>query len=1142
MCLTRMNGRIILLGLINLVAVSLAAESAPDVLKCAKCHKAPSMSACSDVAICNPQHEVCYVEQETDVGGETVVNAGCRRREHCDGFGCYNEETGSRQKRSLSASVTPDFFNRDIQCHHCCDGHFCNMHGCADQYDVSHLPGKRCFNCTHVQDPVHCSTAVNCEHDQDCIIEKLSFNGDIKYNLGCKKTRMCDMLDMIHHQHGARKKRDYHVMYSECCRHHMCNGWIPMLTADPPKSSDSYRCPILGYNNTWMVPVATDAPRTQTAIQTTAPLTTTTTCADLVDCSLYGHDYACSATYEPWARTNCPKFCGYCGQPTSASGGSKCQDTEDCSIYGFNYVCSDEFKEFATLKCPKFCGLCNESAVTEAPCADLDTDCASYGSNYICVDPYKDWASMHCRKFCGICSEHICKDEAQDCTVYGSDYICKGDYIPWAKLNCAKFCNLCPNVSVTTTVAMPSTSPSVIARINEAADTAEVCEDLDNDCYTYGHDYICVGEMVQWSQIHCRKNCGFCKNPVCEDADPDCDTYGTGYICTEEYRPWASIHCAKYCNLCNQEQTTKPPTTTVTTPLKTTESTTLTTQTTPVSTSVTVTNEVCADLDNDCYSYGHNYICVGDMVTWSQTNCRKTCGFCKDPVCENVDPDCDTYGVDYICQEEFKPWASIHCAKYCNLCDQANATTIMTTTPVSTTETRTTTEPIITTVAKTTTSKPEVCEDLDKDCYTYGHDYICVGEMVQWSQIHCRKNCGFCKSPVCEDADPDCDTYGTGYICIEEYRPWASIHCAKYCNLCDQETNSTTSSPSIMSTTTSTTTAPPSTSTPVVMTSTATTTEVCADLDNDCYTYGHNYICIGDMITWSQTHCRKSCGFCKNPVCENVDPDCDTYGVDYICQEEFKPWASIHCAKYCNLCNQANATTIMTTTPVSTTETRTTTVPIITTVAITTTSKPEVCEDLDKDCYTYGHDYICVGEMVQWSQIHCRKNCGFCKSPVCEDADPDCDTYGTGYICTEEYRPWASIHCAKYCNLCNQETNSTTTSPSIMSTTTSTTTAPPSTSTPVVMTSTASTTEVCADLDNDCYTYGHNYICVGDMITWSQTHCRKSCGFCKNPVCEDVDPDCDTYGAEYICTEDFKPWASIHCAKFCDLCDQNGID
>jgi len=51
------------------------------VFKCAACHKVTSFAACTGVAVCDRQTEVCYVEEETDAGGETVINAGCRLKE-----------------------------------------------------------------------------------------------------------------------------------------------------------------------------------------------------------------------------------------------------------------------------------------------------------------------------------------------------------------------------------------------------------------------------------------------------------------------------------------------------------------------------------------------------------------------------------------------------------------------------------------------------------------------------------------------------------------------------------------------------------------------------------------------------------------------------------------------------------------------------------------------------------------------------------------------------------------------------------------------------------------------------------------------------------------------------------------------------
>ncbi|XP_053381683.1 C-type lectin domain family 12 member B-like [Mercenaria mercenaria] len=64
----------------------------------------------------------------------------------------------------------------------------------------------------------------------------------------------------------------------------------------------------------------------------------------------------------------------------------------------------------------------------------------------------------------------------------------------------------------------------------------------------------------------------------CVDADSDCATYSREYICTGDNIPWSTIHCRKYCNLCllaTKESTT------VTTELTTKSFTTETTASTP---------------------------------------------------------------------------------------------------------------------------------------------------------------------------------------------------------------------------------------------------------------------------------------------------------------------------------------------------------------------------------------------------------------------------------------------------------------------------------------------------------------------------------------------------------------------------------
>ena len=36
------------------------------------------------------------------------------------------------------------------------------------------------------------------------------------------------------------------------------------------------------------------------------------------------------------------------------------------------------------------------------------------------------------------------------------------------------------------------------------------------------------------------------------------------------------------------------------------------------------------------------------------------------------------------------------------------------------------------------------CVDEDPDCAEYGYDYICAGDYIPWSQIHCAQFCGLC--------------------------------------------------------------------------------------------------------------------------------------------------------------------------------------------------------------------------------------------------------------------------------------------------------------------------------------------------------------------------------------------------------------
>ncbi|XP_060578326.1 uncharacterized protein LOC132735403 [Ruditapes philippinarum] len=200
--------------------------------------------------------QVCYVEEEIDIGGEIVVNAGCREKTKCDAIGCFGDENKIRKRSAnqTSVGIHSGQLDRDIVCHHCCDGDFCNMYGCPDSYeasftvsppkhpplyhvteisaicmvvlihvsrrcvvyclpaqtfsllardgdfcnmygcpdsfDVSHLPGSRCFVCDHVLQPEYCNVIKNCEAGYSCGKEIMSFGSGIRYTLLCIRTQV----------------------------------------------------------------------------------------------------------------------------------------------------------------------------------------------------------------------------------------------------------------------------------------------------------------------------------------------------------------------------------------------------------------------------------------------------------------------------------------------------------------------------------------------------------------------------------------------------------------------------------------------------------------------------------------------------------------------------------------------------------------------------------------------------------------------------------------------------------------------------------------------------------------------------------------------------------------------------------------
>ncbi|XP_071091672.1 uncharacterized protein [Haliotis cracherodii] len=142
------------------------------------------------------------------------------------------------------------------------------------------------------------------------------------------------------------------------------------------------------------------------------------------DCYLYG-DYSCRDPYTAWAKTNCAKFCGFCGTKTSPNPLSCKDEIPNCNEYPKDN-CVGEYASWAKFNCPKYCGYCGGGAgpVTTprsniivygsaAPvqtggshtgCSDSLATCAQY-SQAACHDPYVSWAINNCPKFCGLCDQ-----------------------------------------------------------------------------------------------------------------------------------------------------------------------------------------------------------------------------------------------------------------------------------------------------------------------------------------------------------------------------------------------------------------------------------------------------------------------------------------------------------------------------------------------------------------------------------------------------------------------------------------------------------------------------------------------------------------------------------------------------------------
>ncbi|XP_061197993.1 uncharacterized protein LOC133206079 [Saccostrea echinata] len=194
----------------------------------------------------------------------------------------------------------------------------------------------------------------------------------------------------------------------------------------------SDRCPRYGTlpSECHLVPDANDRCCQKPECNPTGPAS----CRDVKsDCASYG-SYACHEPYAGWAKDNCAKFCGFCGNgtattQTTTSPGVCSDKIPNCKDFG-TQSCSGQFIGWAKYNCPKTCGYCGATGtgtsggtVTGVPvapsmitgagtsgtsgtgtgaCRDALPNCVEFTKSS-CVEPYISWAVKNCPAYCGFC-------------------------------------------------------------------------------------------------------------------------------------------------------------------------------------------------------------------------------------------------------------------------------------------------------------------------------------------------------------------------------------------------------------------------------------------------------------------------------------------------------------------------------------------------------------------------------------------------------------------------------------------------------------------------------------------------------------------------------------------------------------------
>ncbi|XP_060574372.1 uncharacterized protein LOC132732038 [Ruditapes philippinarum] len=145
-------------------------------------------------------NQTCYVQSFTNLNGHTHYRSGC-----IDYQTCRLNEHGSNSKGT---------------CLQCCDGNFCNSHGCGDNgFPPKQSRGPLCLDCSHVSDPEECDKITICSSNEVCRIEEFPWGDNSIFHLGCASVNDCAIEHRILNPFNQRSV----PVCTECCQEDYCN-------------------------------------------------------------------------------------------------------------------------------------------------------------------------------------------------------------------------------------------------------------------------------------------------------------------------------------------------------------------------------------------------------------------------------------------------------------------------------------------------------------------------------------------------------------------------------------------------------------------------------------------------------------------------------------------------------------------------------------------------------------------------------------------------------------------------------------------------------------------------------------------------------------------------------------------------------